>query len=109
MRQHLLIDELVRLSDLYAAVQDQDPAVTSAFEHQDVLILAAHAREVAHDAEALPPIGVQRLLEPVAQDSRPRRSSLSSSRAGRNVPRISGIASCGSQAPHIKISIAANS
>src|SRR5271166_337446 len=35
-----------------------------AFEHDDVLERALHARKLAIDAEALAPVGVQRLVHP---------------------------------------------
>ena len=64
MAQHLLVDELVALGDLDAAIQRHDAAVAGALEHDDVLKLAAHARNFAHHAKALAPIGIQRLIKP---------------------------------------------
>ena len=46
VRDHLLIDELVRFGDLDAAVEHQYAAVTGTLEDQDVLIVAFDPRQL---------------------------------------------------------------
>ena len=107
MYKHFLINEFVCFGDLDCAIQYKNASVACAIENQDFLEFRCHFRKLTYLLEALSPTGVQRFIDPVGQSDFPRRSSLSVTRFGRNAARRTGIESCGSQAPHMKMSMAA--
>ena len=72
MGDHFLVDEFVPFGDLNDAVKHHDPSMAGALEDHDILKVAAYAGKFLRDTETLPPIRVQRLIEPLVRHCSPR-------------------------------------